>query len=105
MLIFLLLIQVIAVLGDGGKCEPRSLLMDLVEMVPRHGNTTLSKCEEHLVELGRAWQDQQSWALKGEFGVVILGISKVYHENLSPFFKIRNNIIIDFEHEIFCYDI
>ncbi|XP_016948229.1 O-acyltransferase like protein [Drosophila biarmipes] len=66
MLIVLLLIQTVAVLGDGGGggCGPRSLLMDLVELVPSVQNTTLSQCEEQLVDLGRAWQDQQSWALK-----------------------------------------
>uniref|UniRef100_A0A6P4F8F3 Uncharacterized protein LOC108049759 n=1 Tax=Drosophila rhopaloa TaxID=1041015 RepID=A0A6P4F8F3_DRORH len=64
MLIALLLIPIIAVLGDGGKCESKSLLMDLLEMVPRHQNSTLSKCEEQLMELRKAWQDQQSWALK-----------------------------------------
>ncbi|XP_017067355.1 nose resistant to fluoxetine protein 6 [Drosophila eugracilis] len=65
MLIVLFLIQIIAVLGGNGqKCESKSLLMDIIEMVPQHQNSTLSMCEEQLVVLGKAWQDKQSWALK-----------------------------------------
>ncbi|XP_039500160.1 O-acyltransferase like protein [Drosophila santomea] len=64
MLLVLLLIQIIAVLGDVGNCESKSLLKDLIEMVPQHQNATLSKCEEQLLELRKSWQDQQSWALK-----------------------------------------
>ncbi|XP_017048030.1 O-acyltransferase like protein [Drosophila ficusphila] len=64
MLILLLLAQVLAVFADDGGCESRSLLKDLVRMVPRHQNATLSACEEQLVELGSAWESRQSWALK-----------------------------------------
>ncbi|KAH8354797.1 hypothetical protein KR084_008098 [Drosophila pseudotakahashii] len=67
MLVVLLLIQIIAVLGDGRECGSKSLLKDLVDVIPRRlQNTTLSlsKCEEQLAGLGKAWQDQQSWALK-----------------------------------------
>lgn len=68
MLLVLLLLQIIAALGDVDNCEPKSLAKDLIEMVPQRENTTLSKCEEQLLELRRAWQDHQSWALKGEDG-------------------------------------
>ncbi|XP_016996092.2 O-acyltransferase like protein [Drosophila takahashii] len=67
MLVVLLLIQIIAVLGDGRECGSKSLLMDLVDTIPRQFQNTslsLSKCEEQLAELGKAWKDQQSWALK-----------------------------------------
>ncbi|EDW46291.1 GM13301 [Drosophila sechellia] len=64
MLLVLLLIQIVAVLGDVDNCEPKFLAKDLIVMVAQRENTTLSKCEEQLLELRRAWQDHQSWALK-----------------------------------------
>ncbi|EDV46513.1 O-acyltransferase like protein [Drosophila erecta] len=64
MLLVLLLFQIIAVLGNVEHCVSKSLLMDLTDMVPQRQNITLSKCEEQLLELRKAWQDQQSWALK-----------------------------------------
>lgn len=66
----LLLVQILAVWGDGGTCATsKSLLMDLLEVVPAKGNHTaaaMSQCEEQLGRQRDAVQEEQIWALRGE---------------------------------------
>ncbi|EDW36622.1 GL16004 [Drosophila persimilis] len=64
MLIILLLIKVLAVLGKGWPWENKSLLVDIVETVPKSSNATMSQCEKQLLQLGDALQGQKFWALK-----------------------------------------
>ncbi|XP_017156654.1 O-acyltransferase like protein [Drosophila miranda] len=64
MLIILLLIKVLAVLGKGWPWENKSLLVDIVETVPKRSNATMSQCEKQLLQLGDALQGQKFWALK-----------------------------------------
>ncbi|KAH8244098.1 hypothetical protein KR038_003545, partial [Drosophila bunnanda] len=62
----LLLVQILAVLGDGGTCAAsKSLLMDLLEVVPTKTNhTAISQCEEQLEQLRDAVQEERFWALR-----------------------------------------
>ncbi|XP_017029972.1 nose resistant to fluoxetine protein 6 [Drosophila kikkawai] len=62
----LLLVQVLAVLGDGQTCAAsKSLLMDLLEVVPPRGNhTAMSQCEKQLEQLRDAVQKDRIWALR-----------------------------------------
>ncbi|XP_001355304.3 O-acyltransferase like protein [Drosophila pseudoobscura] len=64
MLIILLLIKVLAVLGKGWPWENKSLLVDIVETVPKSSNATMSQCEKQLLQLSDALQGQKFWALK-----------------------------------------
>ncbi|XP_022227468.2 O-acyltransferase like protein [Drosophila obscura] len=65
MLIIFLLIKVLAVMGEGWPWETKSLLVDIVQTVPKSStNVTMSQCEKHLLQLGDGWQGQQFWALK-----------------------------------------
>ncbi|KAH8380944.1 hypothetical protein KR200_001234, partial [Drosophila serrata] len=62
----LLLAQILAAQGDGETCAAsKSLLMDLLEVVPTKGNhTAMSQCEGQLEQLRDAVQKERFWALR-----------------------------------------
>ncbi|KAH8245596.1 hypothetical protein KR032_012266, partial [Drosophila birchii] len=106
----LLLVQILAVLGDGGTCvASKSLLMDLLEVLPPKGNhTAMTQCEEQFEQLRDAVQVERLWALRavdasGEgFSDFVLGkrqwlgsqfacraVNKLFHQEL-----IRENPLV-----------
>ncbi|KAH8420447.1 hypothetical protein KR009_010512 [Drosophila setifemur] len=65
----LLLIPILGVLSDGdvgSKCEAKSLLQDLAEVVAQNQSVALTKCGEQMLALKDALHEQRAWALKAQ---------------------------------------